>query len=204
MTTQVDICNLALTQLGDVAEVVSINPPDGSPQAGHCARFYPVAVRRVLEDHLWSFALARVYPTPIAGIDTDRQGYSYAYAVPSDCVRIANIVNRQSRRISDFLVKSYGNGMAIYTEDDDPVLTYVRYVDTPSAYPGYFVDALVARLAAYLVGPIRREDQSSQTAINLLRLYQQALTEARTLDSESGIQRARPTYVASQLRARVI
>ena len=49
MATSVDICNLALSILGDDATVVSITPPAGSDQAGHCARWYPVALRRIGE-----------------------------------------------------------------------------------------------------------------------------------------------------------
>lgn len=205
MATQVDICNEALALLGDVAEVVSIDPPDGSPQAGHCARFYPIAVRRLLEEHAWSFAIKKIYPTSLANVDADLNGFKFAYAIPSEAVRVLTVSKRQHpEMVSDFLAKHYGpNGLAVFTDEDDPVMTYVRHIDSPSLYPGYFVDALVARLAAYLVGPIRREDPSSQTAINLLRLYQQALSAAKTADSEAGLQRKEP-YIAAQLRARGI
>ena len=43
MASAVDICNLALSHLGDTATVASLDPPEGSAQAEHCARFYPVA-----------------------------------------------------------------------------------------------------------------------------------------------------------------
>ena len=43
MASDTDICNLALSHLGDEASVVTIDPPEGSPQADHCARFYPIA-----------------------------------------------------------------------------------------------------------------------------------------------------------------
>jgi len=43
VASTVDICNLALGYLGDTATVSSLNPPDGSAQAQHCARFYPIA-----------------------------------------------------------------------------------------------------------------------------------------------------------------
>ena len=43
MPSEVDICNLALGHLGDSATVATIDPPEGSAQAEHCARFYPIA-----------------------------------------------------------------------------------------------------------------------------------------------------------------
>ena len=56
MTTQVQICNLALAKLGDEAQVSSVAPPDGSMQAAYCALFYPQALAVLLTKHDWSFA----------------------------------------------------------------------------------------------------------------------------------------------------
>ena len=56
MATEVDICNMALSFLGDRATVTSINPPEGSAQAEHCARFYPMALNEMLAQARWSFA----------------------------------------------------------------------------------------------------------------------------------------------------
>ena len=60
MASPVDICNTALAYLGDVANVVSIDPAEGSAQAEHCARFYPLARDALLEMHDWGFATRRV------------------------------------------------------------------------------------------------------------------------------------------------
>ena len=57
MASEVDICNLALGHLGDNATVSSISPPEGSAQAEHCARFYPIARDALLEMHNWNFAM---------------------------------------------------------------------------------------------------------------------------------------------------
>ena len=51
MASVVDICNQALSHLGDSATVASIDPPEGSAQAEHCARFYPAALAALLEMH---------------------------------------------------------------------------------------------------------------------------------------------------------
>ena len=60
MASEVDICNLALGHLGDNATVSSISPPEGSAQAEHCARFYPLARDALLEMGYWNFAMRRV------------------------------------------------------------------------------------------------------------------------------------------------
>ena len=59
MASEVDICNLALSHLGDTATIASLDPPEGSAQAEHCARFYPIARDSLLEMHAWGFATSR-------------------------------------------------------------------------------------------------------------------------------------------------
>jgi hypothetical protein len=77
MAAEVDICNAALGHLGDEATVAAITPPDGSVQAGHCARFYPMARDELLEMHTWRFntqrAVLALSPSPPAG-------WAFAYA----------------------------------------------------------------------------------------------------------------------------
>ena len=65
MASAVDICNLALARLGDSATVASIDPPEGSAQSEHCARFYPLARRQIFEAHNWSFLIRREKLAPL-------------------------------------------------------------------------------------------------------------------------------------------
>ena len=75
MATEIDICNLALAHLGDDATIASIKPPEGSAQAEHAARYYPIARNSLLESHTWNFAAKRAsqqfyiqrpgHPTPV-------------------------------------------------------------------------------------------------------------------------------------------
>ncbi|MDY2869206.1 MAG: hypothetical protein SOT69_10835 [Mesosutterella sp.] len=201
MATSVDICNQALAMLGDPASVSSIDPPDGSPQAGHCSRWYPIALRRLLEEHAWSFATVKATPSQLADEKLETSGFQYAFAVPSQCIRILGVEDSTYHEPMEFIAMRRDNVPAILTNQPDPVMTYVTYVDSPAIFPNYFIDALVVRLAAYLVGPLRRSDASSQTAVGLLKLYEQALSEAKTADSLSGVRR-QDKYVAAQLRAR--
>ena len=75
MASEVEICNLALARLGDAATVVSIDPPEGSAQAEHCAMFYPMARDTLLAQHPWGFAQRRVRPARLAA----------GYLLPDDC-----------------------------------------------------------------------------------------------------------------------
>ena len=76
MSSEVDICNLALSRLGDDASVASINPPEGSSQAEHCAQFYPIARNSMLQGHDWNFATRRETLALLSGVDT----FNWSYA----------------------------------------------------------------------------------------------------------------------------
>ncbi|HEV2133799.1 MAG TPA: hypothetical protein VGR47_06005 [Terracidiphilus sp.] len=88
--SEVTICNLALSHLGDTAAVVSISPPDPSVQAQLCARFYYFARNALLEMASWSFATKRVQPAELTVetvTDADgnaNQTWCHSYAMPSD------------------------------------------------------------------------------------------------------------------------
>ena len=59
MASAVEICNLALSFLGDTGSIASIDPPESPAQAKMCAIYYPIAKSAMLEMHDWSFATKR-------------------------------------------------------------------------------------------------------------------------------------------------
>lgn len=102
--SEVTICNLALSHIGDTAEVHSIKPPDSSIQAQHCARFYHVALKALLEMSDWSFAMRRVAlaevsnPTvnactnPDGSMETSKGTWRHAYAAPADAICMVAVI----------------------------------------------------------------------------------------------------------------
>lgn len=94
--SEVTICNLALSHLGDTANVASIKPPDSSVQAQLCARFYFVARNALLEMGAWGFATRRVAlalvanPTlalaQAADPTAECGSWRFAYAMPSGVI----------------------------------------------------------------------------------------------------------------------
>jgi hypothetical protein len=85
MASAVSICNLALSHLGDTATVSAIDPPEGSAQAQHCARFYPIARDALLEMAAWNFATKRATLAELTNTSTE---WLYAYALPSGCINL--------------------------------------------------------------------------------------------------------------------
>ena len=87
MASEVDICNLALGHLGDNATVASLEPPEGSAQAEHCARFYPIARDALQEMHPWNFCTKRIALALIDGVSYSQ--WKYVYAEPSGVIQTA-------------------------------------------------------------------------------------------------------------------
>jgi hypothetical protein len=116
MASEVGICNLALSHLGDTATVASIKPPDASVQAQLCARFYPIARDALLEMGSWGFATRRVQLTRLnLPTFTDAAGnatpgtWLYAYALPN---AVINVISVLSATAADDYEEAFGAGMA--------------------------------------------------------------------------------------------
>lgn len=88
MSTDVDICNLALSLLGDSATVASLTPPEGSAQAEHCAQFFPIAFAALMEAHPWSWATRRI---ALAPLEIAHPGWNYSYSYPADAARVLSV-----------------------------------------------------------------------------------------------------------------
>lgn len=173
MAGEVDIVNTALAHLGDEATVSAISPPDGSVQAGHCARFYPIVRDALLEMHTWRFNTQRAVlaVSPVA----PPVGWAYAYAVPSLCVKpiavlmpdsLPDLFSTQPALITptgtdvlnaqDYVVEaSPVDGTPIlYTNVEQASLLYSLGVTDTTKFGPLFVMALARLLASYLAGPI--------------------------------------------------
>ncbi|WP_059413445.1 hypothetical protein [Cupriavidus basilensis] len=212
MASEVDICNMALSRLGDQATVSSIDPPEGSPQAGHCAQWYPICRDLLLEMHAWSFATTRV---ALALLNSDWPSWRFTYAVPADCIKpwavlppdaLSDYAVRfptadvgffplpEDRVVGagaayvpqDFSVESADDGTTvIYTNQENAILRYTKQVTDPTKFTPLFVDAFGWLLASYLAGPIIKGDAGAQAAQTAYQAFQGALSRATTSNANS-------------------
>lgn len=156
MASEVDICNLALGHLGDRATVSSIDPPEGSAQAEHCARFYPVARDALLAMHAWAFATKRI---AVAAVTAENPEWDYAYAEPANLLKILAVLPADSTDDSEaagqYLSQPYAleSGL-ILTDQAGAIVRYTERVTDPTRFTPLFTDALAYMLASYLAGPI--------------------------------------------------
>jgi len=186
MTSAIDICNLALSRLGDDATVSSIDPPEGSPQAEHCARFWPLARGIILASHEWGFAtctkaLAQFSEAPV--------GWLYAYSLPSDYVKVVRVTGPAADIPADYEIglATAGNTILL-TNQPQALLMYVANVIDTVRYPALFIDALAWLLASHLAGPLIKGESGAQAAQTAYRAYAGVLSAAVAAD----IQQHRP------------
>lgn len=160
MASAVDICNLALAHLSDSATVSSIDPPEGSVQAEHCARFYPIARDALLEMHQWSFAMRR---TELALSGDAPSTWAYSYSVPASCVRVTAVLPQGAERDEQGVDFVQENGY-VYTNEANASARYITRVTDTTRFTPLFVTTLSWLLANFLVGPVRDGDARHKAA----------------------------------------
>lgn len=176
MASVVDISNLALAHLGDEATVSAISPSDGSAQADHCARFYPIARDVCLERHDWNFARRRVTLSETANTPPDV--WAYEYAMPSNVIRVLMVMdeNGDEDKPKRFMqgTDSTGNKV-IWTNEPNAMLLYTHAVTDTTKFTPLFVNALSWLLASYLAGPITKDPRIKQA---MYQMWQAEIAQA--------------------------
>ncbi|MFA6051566.1 MAG: hypothetical protein WC762_03150 [Methylobacter sp.] len=205
--SDVDICNLALAHLGDEASVTSINPPDQSPQAAYCAKFYPISLAIALDDHNWGFATKTV---TLALLTNPSSLWTYCYALPSTFINVQALFDAASvgdvGRITGSNQQEYSvetddlENSIIYTNQSNAMLKYTSFVSNPTKFSPAFIDALSWRLAAFLAGPIIRGDVGVSASLKCMQAYQAALSNAKESDAQNRNVLAAP--IPSGIKAR--
>lgn len=201
MASEVEICNLALGHLGDNASIASLDPPEGSAQAEHCARFYPIARDTLLEAHSWKFATRR---GTLALLDTESFNWDYAYAEPFGALRILAVLPSDARSTDEgeqFETVSDDAGTSLILTDlvDATVLYTARVSDTTKFSP-LFVDALSRLLAAYLAGPVLKGDAGKAESKAQMQFFRAALSLAMTSDANQ--RKVKPEHTVDWMGAR--
>lgn len=205
MASVVDICNLSLSHLGDEATVSSISPPEGSAQADHCAKFYPIARDQVLVSHEWACATKRASLALLSLTPPD--GWLYSYALPSGCLRAMRVVPPGSsldNEAEDFVVEAQTDGtLVLYTNVASANLVFIAGItDTTKFTPG-MVTAIARLLASYLAGPVIKGEAGIKVAQAHLSWYAKIdLPAAQAQNANARRKNPYDTFTPSSIAAR--
>ena len=186
-----EISNLILSKLG---EEDGLTDPDETGKAARSINAVWNSVRdTVLRVHLWNFATARTQMTPLSAAPS--HGFSYAYALPTDFLRLdlAKLLPRNVR--TDFQLEG---SRRLLTNDAGPVdLVYIRRVEAEGDWDPLFVEAFASRLAWQIALKVTGDRQIKREA---WQEYTVALREAKGVDGQENP--AEPPLDSSWITAR--
>ena len=193
MASAVEICNLALSFLGDSGGVATINPPDGTTVSKMCAIYYPIAKSAKLEMHDWSFATKRQLLAKLSTNET--AGWRGVYEVPSDCMRVIRVRPHARQEMPSwwtdnplwFVEPNDANfevmGGKLYTNAENPVATYLTSEVSEGYFSPTFATAFAYYLAMEIAGSRVKGEEGQKLASLLSKQFQVALSTAKTRDA---------------------
>jgi hypothetical protein len=152
--TEAELCNLALGRVGVKIGISSLNEP--STEAAVAKLVYPMARDTALVSWPWQWATGRSQLAELAE-DEQREGWTYAFARPTDCLKARYIWSGTRIQTEENLIpfreemNNEGTELVILTDVTNPVLIYTRQVTNVSLFPPAFVNALAWLLAAEFV-----------------------------------------------------
>jgi len=177
--SRTEICNKALTLVG-ANPIVNID--DDTQNARVVNRVYELALKGILSEAPWVFALRRsllAQTTDVPGwYDTNE---NYVYAMPNECIRIFRSNDDEAiwRQV----------GATIISDTSGLGVEFVYYNNTPSTYTASFVEAFVDKLCSDIAFMIVN---SKTVAENFLEKYEKvSLAKALAENSQIGF----PTYM---------
>lgn len=174
MASNIDISSNALVLIGD-EPINSFS--DAGAGAQVAANLYPDTKKRMLSEHPWSFALKQQKLNRLSQRPDILTGYSYAYQIPPDLIRLWNV-----QTWSDYIII----GELIYSNQTELLATYVYDVEEV-LMPPHFVKALEYSLASDFAIAIT-EDNNLATLMETKAIN--AKNQAMGIDSQNRPQQA--------------
>lgn len=193
MASVVDVCNLALSSLGQRGAISSIDPPDNTAHSEKCADFFPIArdVSMADERIVWSFATRR---SEASALVSEALDYDYAYAKPAGLLRVVAVLPAGATSYQHGVEFTVEAGQILTKTPAAQIVYIVRETDTTKWTPAY-THAVVQLLSHYLAGPVT---QSLKLSEQMLMRYDQAIARAATQDANQS--KFRFNYTAPGVR----
>lgn len=192
MSTDVEVCNQALSLLGDK----KITDLDGTDNLSvTCKNHYQRTVDWVLKQREWRCAVKRATLTTPA---TPNHGWSYAYDLPSDHLRTL-AVRDSSLKDDDVNALNWQqeDGKIVCDTDTQVYLKYLYRVAVADI-PTHVEDVIITLLASRLAIPVA---DSRSLRDDLKAEYKEMIGEAAAVDGMQGRTRQLRTSRIARARA---
>ncbi len=200
MVSKVDIGNLALSHLGDTANVSDFE--EQSANSDHLKMWYAIALNSMLEMHAWKFAQRRQLLAELAS-PPEHGAWGFVYQAPADALKIHAVLMQEGgdQDSQPFITESDSQGNTlVFTNIQPAIARYTALIDDTTKFSPLFVDALSWLLASYLAGPVIKGDAGVAAGTRCFEVF---LTQnARAAASDANQQQRPDTYVPQGIQAR--
>lgn len=169
-TSELDICNAALSKLG--GEPVSALTANNK-RARLCNQQYNKMRDKLLRMHPWNFALKRIALTPLVGEPPFE--FRHMFQIPTDNLRIY--------RVEDSRLRYKVEGDLILADATTVNLVYVSREENVALYDSAFAELLALLLAADISYALI---QSGTLTKNLWEQFHSDIKEIRSYDGQEG------------------
>lgn len=168
MSSVVQICNIALTNIGET-KIAALTEENERARVVNLR--YEDSRDSVLRTHPWNCAVTRVELS--ADVTAPAWGYAKRYALPADCLRVLDIENNYE--------KYEVEGRFLVTDSSSMKLKYIKKVTDPTDFDSLLTHAVAMKLASEIAENLTgRADLRDR----MLAKYLQILSEARGVDSQ--------------------
>ena len=176
MQTRTQIANNALSYLS-AGSIVNLNDDDAKARAIN--GIFEQAAKEVIRTHRWSCCIGRAKLSKLADdpLQNGNFGYSGAFQLPSDCLRILDINGEPWSEKAEFFDL---NGRQLLSDLGEIYLRYVRWEDDVSQWDTLLADVVSVKIAMKVARQITTDGISAE---DLERIYRRRLEDARTVDA---------------------
>lgn len=186
MASIVEVCNMALDDLGQTVGIASLT--EASKAARTCSRHFQQVLDEVMAAHPWPFSAKAAALAPAA--DAPMPGWAFQYAYPADCVRAGRVCTEDGVRVQmnvwqctpdpwcstpiapfyPYQLMSGTGQTGIVTDLEDAWLIYTKRQTDCARMPPLVVTALHWALAARIAMPITSDPRIQQNAITMANI----------------------------------
>jgi hypothetical protein len=173
MSTETNICNMALAHLGD-QRIGALS--DNTEAARACNAMYEMSRDALLRKHPWNFAIARA--TLAAEVTGPNWGPTKSFVLPTDpfCLRVLEVDGHKDHEWSV-------EGRKIVGDMDSAKIRYISKTTDPAEFDAVFVVALASYIATKIAV---RLTGSNQIKRDVLAIHAGDMKEARSTDGQEG------------------
>lgn len=179
MTSQADLCNMALTHCHANATIQSIS--EGTTESNACQTYYDMILNSMMRDHPFNFANSYEL---LALNGTAVTPWLYRYAYPTDCLRIIEIVNPAGTQDKiKYEIYQDGGSKFILTNQENATLKFTETITDPNRFDASFIAAFTWILAYHISGTVTGSKEITQKCLTIAANMWSAAT---TNDSNEG------------------